>query len=165
MKVLIAGVGNLLRGDDGFGMRALQQLEAEPSNANVKLLEVGTSGLSLIQELMAGYDACVILDAVDRSAAPGSIFVLEPQPELLPANLESLHSELVDMHYAEPSRALLLAQALGVRPPQVYVVACQPAETEEMSEMLSPSVKRAVRIAVEKTKALLEELFAVPATE
>src|SRR5919198_693630 len=75
-RVLIAGVGNLLRGDDGFGPAVVERLGALP--AGVHAIETGIGGMALLQELMGGWDGLVVVDAVDRGAAPGSVFVLEP---------------------------------------------------------------------------------------
>lgn len=79
MKVLIAGVGNVLRGDDGFGIRVIETLSNDGGVAeDVDLYEAGIAGIELVQELMNGYDALILVDAVDRGAAPGTVFVLDP---------------------------------------------------------------------------------------
>ena len=161
MKILIAGVGNLLRGDDGFGVRVAQRLERVDLAEGVKVVEIGISGISLVQELMDRYDACIILDAVNRDGEPGTLYLFEPVidfPEGQEA--EKLHSELVDMHYAEPSQALRLVGALGIRPKKVYVLGCQPLEVGELTENLSPSVHRAVEKAVEMVQELIVKLRA-----
>lgn len=157
MTILVAGVGNVLRADDGFGVRVAEMLQRLRLPDGTKVVEVGTSGMSLVHELMARYDACIIADTIDRGGKPGTLYVLEPAPESAPDNQE-LHRELVDMHYAEPSRALLLAQAVGVRPAKVYIVACQPAELEVLSEALSPPVARAVTEAVRIIEDLIAKL-------
>jgi hydrogenase maturation protease len=65
---------------------------------------------------------------------------------------------MVDAHYADPSKVLLLARALNVCPPQVFIVGCQPAFVEDAFEGLSPAVERAVPLAVERILALIEAL-------
>ena len=77
-RVLVAGVGNVLRGDDGFGPAVIQRLGELP--AGVEKVETGIGGVALLQELLAGCDALVLIDAVDRGAAPGTLFELEPDP-------------------------------------------------------------------------------------
>lgn len=159
MKILIAGVGNLLRGDDAFGVRVVQRLEQLALPSGVRIAEVGISGVALVQELMEKYDVCIIVDAADRGGAPGTLFLLEPEIENPQgADAEQLHRELVDMHYADPSRALLLAAALGVKPQHVFIIACQPAETDEIAESMSPAVERAVGEAVRMIQALIPRL-------
>jgi hydrogenase maturation protease len=144
--VLVACVGNILHRDDGFGVAVASRLAAEGSlPAGVELIETGIGGLSIVQQLMEGYEALIVVDAVDRGAAPGTVFVLEPQvsdPATLP---------LDD----------LLARALGVLPERVLLVGCQPRDCEGLGEDLSPPVRAAVTIAAERVRELAEELVAV----
>lgn len=160
LKILIAGVGNLLRGDDGFGVRVAQRLEKMHLPEGVRVVEVGISGMSLVQELIGRYDACIVLDAVNRDGVPGTLYLLEPVIDFPEGDeAERLHEQLVDMHYAEPSQALRLAGALGVRPKNLYVLACQPADVDDFKEDLSPSVERAVGKAVEMARDLIARLL------
>ncbi len=159
MKILVAGVGNLLRGDDAFGVRVVQRLEQLRLPEVVRVAEVGISGVALVQELMSRYDACIVVDTAERGGAPGTLYLLEPEVEIPQgADAEKLHRELVDMHYAEPSRALRLAAALGVKPGHVYILACQPADVDAMTETLSQPVERAVGEAVNMIQQLIARL-------
>src|SRR5215216_2713793 len=110
MKILIAGVGNLLRGDDGFGVSVAQALvEAHKFSDDVVIFEAGIAGIALVQELMSGYDALVIADAIDRREPPGTVYLIEPEiPDADAIGPAELHRSLVDAHYAEPSKVLLL---------------------------------------------------------
>ncbi len=160
MRILIAGVGNVLRGDDGFGVEVAQALtRSRPLPDGVSVFEAGIAGIPLVQELMNGYDALIIADAVDRSGAPGTVYVIEPDiadPSLLdPA---ALHSSLADAHYTEPSKVLVLAKALGVLPPEVFIIGCQPGGYDELGAELSAPVKDAVRVAVRQIESLVESL-------
>ena len=57
MRTLVAGFGNVLRGDDGFGVAVVRQLELSGSApAGTVLLEVGTGGVALAQALLTPYD-------------------------------------------------------------------------------------------------------------
>ena len=79
-RVLVAGIGNVLHGDDGFGVAVAQRLAQRPDlPPNVKVVETGIGGISLVQELFDGYDVLLMVDAVDRRGAPGQIFLLETQ--------------------------------------------------------------------------------------
>ncbi|HEX4951146.1 MAG TPA: hydrogenase maturation protease [Blastocatellia bacterium] len=160
MKILVAGMGNVLRGDDAFGIRVVQALEQRGAMpAGVRLYEAGIAGIPFVQELMDAYDALIIADAVDRGAEPGRLFVLEPS-EAKPTELEHsrVHQTMVDAHYADPSKVLLLARALNVCPPHVFIVACQSANVEEACAEMTPVVERAVPLAVEQILLLLETL-------
>lgn len=164
--VLVAGMGNVLEGDDGFGVRSLEALrEAGGLPAAVSLAEVGIGGMHLVQTLMDGYDALILLDAVDRGGAPGTLYVLEPDvPD--PADLGEAErsSFLADMHVTVPAKALLLARAVGVLPPRVYLVGCQPAELELGIELSEP-VARAVATACRRVRELAAALAAPPEDE
>lgn len=161
MKILIAGVGNVLRGDDGFGIRVAQKMQQRTVTEGVHVSEVGISGIALVHELMNGYDACIVADAVQRGGKAGTLYLLEPQPpQLSDEDAEELHRSMVDMHYAEPSKALLLASALKVRPKSVFIVACEPAEIENLSDQLTPAVERAVKEAIKMIDNLIIKLQA-----
>ena len=156
MKILVAGVGNVLRGDDGFGIRVVEALAQADLPAGVDLYEAGIGGIPLVQELMNGYDALIAIDAVDKGKAPGTLFILEPVAEKVSAT--ELHQQMVDAHYADPAKVLLLARALNVCPPQVFIVGCQLAYVEDAVETLHPAVARAVPLAVAEVLSLIESL-------
>ena len=159
-RVLVAGVGNVLRGDDGFGPAVVRAIEASGGPpAGVRLVEMGIGGIGLVHELMDGYDVLVLVDAVDRGGMPGSLYVLEPQvPDA--ATMPDLERRALaaDLHQAVPGPALIMARALGVLPPVVRIVGCQPAETEDFATELSPPVARAVPDAVAAIRALLRDV-------
>lgn len=139
-RVLVAGVGNLLRGDDGFGPAVAELLTGLPEGAEV--IETGIGGIALLQELMAGCSGLILIDAVERGAAPGTLFYIEPEIE------EAVH--VPDVHLANPARVLSMAKTIGVLPERVVIIGCQPADTEELCQGLSPPVQRALAIAVNK---------------
>lgn len=144
-RVLIAGVGNVLRGDDGFGPAVLAHLHGLPHG--VALLESGIGGMALLQELMDGWDALIIIDAVDRGGAPGTVFVIEPA-------IEEPH-HVPDIHLANPQRVLMMAGGLGILPPRVLMVGCQPEDVDTLGEGLSPPVRRAVAQAAAEVREVL----------
>lgn len=161
MRILVAGVGNVLRGDDGFGIVVAQALRRRNGfRENVEIMEAGIAGISLVQELMDGYDALIVADTIDGRGKPGTIYVIEPErPSVDEVNANALHQSLVDAHYADPSKVLVLAAALKVLPRQVFLVGCQPETTEEMSEQLSSPVRAAAELAVEKIEGLIQSLL------
>lgn len=151
MKVLVAGFGNILRGDDGFGVmvsRALMAWEDRP--ANVKVIEVGISGITLVQELQDGYDGLIILDAVDREGEPGTLYFFEPEVKDLDSSQgREFYECMADIHQTDPSKALLLARALGVLPRRVLLIGCQPQCCDDLGAELSEPVQRAVENVLE----------------
>lgn len=148
-RILVAGVGNVLTGDDGFGVRVADALAARTDlPENVTVVEVGIGGIHLVQELMEGYDALVIVDAVDRDDPPGRVVVLEPSVPEIADLAEGARTELLaETHYAVPAKAMTLAKALGALPDRVRIVGCQP-ETIDLGEGLSDVVAGSVGEAI-----------------
>src|SRR5262245_30204238 len=110
-RTIVAGFGNVLRGDDGFGVEVVRRLEEEGrAPKGTVYLEVGTGGLALAQELLTPCDRLVIVDAMARGGAPGSTYLLRVESV---AALTSL-----DLHMAVPARVLELANALRALPPE-----------------------------------------------
>ncbi len=144
-RILVAGVGNLLRGDDGFGPAVARRLEDVPEGTEV--IETGIGGIALLQEIMAGCDGLIVVDAVDRGAEPGTVFLITPEVG------EAVH--VPDVHLANPDRVLTMAKALGVLPQRLLIVGCQPSEVDELLERLSPAVERAVGVAARKVEETL----------
>jgi len=151
MRALIVGFGNPLRGDDGAGLAALRELEARELPPGVQCSDVGIGGVALVHELQAGWDRLVILDAVQRGGAPGTLYVLTPLlPDLAAMRPEDRHDLLVDAHMAEPYKALTLAGALGMLPAEIHVVGIEAPNTEELTMELTPAVARAVPLAAQR---------------
>ncbi len=161
-SILVAGVGNVLRGDDGFGVRAAQALARDPRlPASVRVIETGIGGMSLVHELMTPRDALILLDACDRGAAPGTVFVLEPElPDLSHLSAHALRDYFADTHYATPLRALGLAAAVAKLPPVLRIVGCQPSCTDAFGTGLTPPVAAAIPEALDRVVALAAALTA-----
>jgi hydrogenase maturation protease len=151
-RILVAGVGNVLRGDDGFGPAVIGRLGELP--AGVETVETGIGGVALLQELLAGCDGFVLVDAVDRGAAPGTLF------DLLPEVGDAVH--VADVHLANPDRVLSIAKTMGVLPERVRIVGCQPAEVDELGQGLSAVVEAAVARAVGMVRRIVDAWLQEP---
>jgi hydrogenase maturation protease len=146
-RVIVAGVGNVLRGDDGFGPAVTELLDHLPEGADV--VETGIGGIALLQELMRGYDGLILIDAVERGAEPGTVFLIEPEVE------NGVH--VPDIHLANPHRVLSMAKTMGVLPERVVIIGCQPLDVEEMCQGLSEPVQRALAPAVTRIEEIIDE--------
>lgn len=161
MKILVVGVGNILQGDDGFGVEVARRLAARPQPDGVHIEETGIAGIALVQELMAGYDACLVIDAVDHGRPPGTVMVIVPDIiDVHAMEPDQRHDLLADMHLATPSRALMVANAVGVLPAKTFIVGCQPLDIERLEIGLSPVVQAAVQVAVAEVERCIAELLA-----
>jgi hydrogenase maturation protease len=151
-RVIVGCVGNVLRGDDGFGPAVAERLTGLPDGAEV--VETGIGGIALLQELLAGCEGLVLIDAVDRGEEPGTVFVIEPEV------LDGEH--VADVHLANPDRVLTMAKAMGALPERVLIVGCQPAEIDELERRLSPAVASAVEVAAARVEGAVGEWLAEP---
>jgi len=152
VTTVIAGFGNELRADDGVGLAVIRHIERAGVPEGVRCAEVGIGGIAMLHELFAGCERLVIVDAVRRGGAPGTVYVLTPK-----LATDAGHDALVDAHFTEPYAALTLARALGVLPAEIHVIGVEVAETEELSLDLTTAVLRAVPIAAERAVALATE--------
>jgi hydrogenase maturation protease len=161
VRILVAGVGNTLRGDDGFGVEVAHRLEGAELPAGVSVVETGIGGIALVQELQSGYDALVVVDCVDRGRPPGQVMLIEPDVIDVDAQSWSQRYDLLaDMHLATPERAMMLARALGVLPANVLMVGCQPVDPDAVGQGLSPPVAAAVDVAIAEIGRHLDTLLA-----
>lgn len=147
-RIVVAAFGNELRGDDGFGIAVLRQIEASHvAQDRVRLLEVGTAGLRLAQELLTPCDRLIVIDAMTRGGPPGTVYVLQVDDVPLASD--------VDMHMAMPAQALSVAKALGALPAETFLVGCEPDEVDELTMELSARVRAAVAVAARHVHSLI----------
>lgn len=157
-KTLVAGIGNIFLGDDAFGVEVVRRLIERGVPAGVDAVDFGIRGIDLAYTLQdAVYDSVILVDACPRGKEPGTVFVLEPSGGNAPRGAAAF---LSDGHGLDPAKVLAWAEALGVRPPRLRVVGCEPSpglELEEMSTGMSEPVARAVPRAVDLVVRLIEE--------
>jgi hydrogenase maturation protease len=163
MRVLVAGIGNALRGDDGFGVLAARRLREDPRcPPGLVVMETGIGGIHMVQELMRGYDALILFDAVDRGRLAGEVALLEMMlPDTAAMSETERRDFFCDMHYATPVRALTLAREIKALPPLVRIIACQPQDAERYGIGLHASVEAAIAPAVELALETLSRFAAV----
>ena len=146
-------MGNVLRGDDGFGVAVAQRLQQDGLPDGVRVLDVGIGGIHLVQELHDRYDVLIVVDAVDVGRAPGTVVTIRPS-----VREPDGPDDLADMHYADPERALMLAGALGLLPDAVWLVGAQPEDGQTVGYGLSNAVDGAVETAAAEVRRLLVDL-------
>ncbi|MEO8191271.1 MAG: hydrogenase maturation protease [Acidobacteriota bacterium] len=149
-RALIAGFGNLLLGDDGFGVEVVRRLAEQPLPGGAEIVEVGIGGMELVYELMNGCGRLVIVDAVRRGHPPGTLYVFQPSE----ADTTPGPEQGIDPHFAEPTRAMKVAKKLGYLPSDVTIVGCEPLCCD-LDLTLSPAVRAAVGPAAERVRELL----------
>ena len=166
MRILVAGVGNKLRADDAFGVEVATRLMAMDLPEGVTVVETGIGGIALVQELQSGYDALVVIDAVDRGRPPGHVMlILLDVPHADEMEWGERYDFLADVHLATPTRALIMSKSLGVLPDKLLMVGCQPVDAETPGIPMSPEVTAACDVAVKEVLRHIDQLLEGATTE
>jgi hydrogenase maturation protease len=161
-RILVACMGNVLRGDDGFGVAVAEALEDRALPSNVEVTEVGISGVSMAQDLLDGYDAMVLVDAMEGGEEPGTLYVERAEvPDLDQYSRREIGRFAADMHQTDPAKVLVLGESLGVLPEPTILVGCEPQATDDLEDALSEPVRAAVPRAVDHIETVIAELRAL----
>ncbi|GAA5022265.1 hydrogenase maturation protease [Kitasatospora paranensis] len=151
-RVLVAGVGNIFLGDDGFGVEVVRRLTGRQLPDGVEVVDIGVRGVHLAYQLLDGYETLVLVDATARGGSPGTVYLLEaPAPGAIEPQAPAL-----DGHRMGPDAVLALLATLsagtgGVPPRRVLVVGCEPASLAEeigLSEPVAAAVDEAVELVL-----------------
>jgi hydrogenase maturation protease len=151
--VLVAGIGNIFLGDDGFGVEVARRLLQRTLPPDVRVLDVGVRSLHLAYELLdRRYDLTVFVDAISRGGLPGTIYAIEPD-DVAPERA------LVDPHSVRPEHVLANLRALGGTVGRVVIVGCEP---ENLEEGIGPS-DTVASVLTEAERLVLEIVAGFPA--
>jgi hydrogenase maturation protease len=168
-RILVAGIGNIFLGDDGFGCEVVRRLAEREQPEGVEVVDFGIRGLDLAYALHDDYEAVVLVDATPRGEEPGTIYVIEPE-------IEEEGEVTLDTHGMDPVKVLRFARAMGAAPIRTLVVGCEPQlvpgrrgfQTRAYDDMLmelSGPVQRAVDEAVKLVESIVEEANAQTTNE
>ena len=159
-RVLIAGIGNIFLGDDGFGVEVVGRLSGRRLPEGVEVVDFGIRGMDLAYALHEDYDLVVFVDATPRGGEPGTVYLIEPE-------IEEDEPVSLDTHGMDPVKVIRLARALGARPARTVVVGCEPqvipgrrggSETHPYYDDMLMELSEPVRAAVEEAAKLVESL-------
>lgn len=158
--LLVAGVGNLLLGDDGFGCAVARELSRQSLPRDVSVRDFGIRGVHLAYELLdGGVRALLVADTLSRGSEPGTLYVFEPDLDDLDALEDGALSE--GAHGMDLPRVFTSVRSMGGELPRVLLVGCEPASLEEGIGLSAP-VERAVMPAVGLIRELIERELASP---
>ena len=158
-RILVAGVGNIFLGDDGFGVEVALALSRRQLPESVSVKDFGIRGFDLAYALLDPWDAVIIVDALPRGEAAGTLYVVEPDLAALPGAA----SAAINPHGMDPVRVLNLAASQGTISAQVLVVGCEPRDFgDELEGRMVLSAP--VQTAVEEAAKMVLELAARIAT-
>ena len=168
-RILIACIGNIFLGDDGFGVEVAQRLmsrEAKRYPQGVQVVDFGIRGVELAYTLLDDYDVLVLVDAVPRGGTPGTLYLIEPDlTTMVPEQGIEAGRVALDTHSMDPVKVLAFARFLGARPIQTLIVGCEPAtiitgeDGADMQMGLSEPVRAAVDEAMKMIDSLVEQLL------
>ena len=157
-RMLIAGVGNIFLGDDGFGVEVATRLASEGLPGWVRVADYGISGMHLAYDLAEGFETTILVDAAPRGGDPGTVYVMELDPAAPSAALEPGRGiPLLDGHGMQPDVVFGMLDLLGAEAGRVLLVGCEPASTEErigLSKPVAAAVDEAVRIVLDLVRAV-----------
>ncbi len=177
-RMLIAGVGNIFLGDDGFGAEVARRLAAVDLPDWVRVADYGISGMHLAYDLAEGYETTILVDASPRGGEPGTVYVMEveagspsaaaPDPGVPDPGAPhpgaphpgrggpSGESPLLDAHGMQPDVVFSMLDVLGTDAGRVLVVGCEPASIDEgigLSAPVTAAVDQAVRVVLDLVRA------------
>ncbi len=156
-RVLIAGIGNIFLGDDAFGVEVVRALSARTIPGDVLVKDFGIRSFDLAYALLDPWEAIILIDALPRGEAPGTLYTLEIDS----ADFAGA-AEAPDAHSMNPVKVLQLAQTSGRVTARIYVVGCEPGDCggEEGRMGLTPAVSAVIETAAEMARELAQRIFA-----
>lgn len=155
MSILVACIGNIFQGDDAFGCEVARVLCRRAACENVRIVDFGIRGLDLAYALMDGPELTILVDAISRGEAPGTLYTIEPDVK----SLESSGEQPMDAHSMDPLQVLRTVKAMGGRLGRILIVGCEPADLggEEGWMGLTPDVSAAIEGAAAMVESLIQK--------
>lgn len=152
-RILVAGIGNIFLGDDGFGPEVMRHVAGHSLGPQVRPVDYGIRGMHLAYDLLEEWHALVLVDALPNRGAPGALHVFEADHETLSctAGLEA--------HSMDPAAVFATLNALGGTAPKTIVIGCEIENIEEGMGLSEP-VTAAVPSAVAAINDVLGDLAA-----
>jgi hydrogenase maturation protease len=156
-KILVAGIGNIFLGDDGFGPEVLRRLMSRKLPDEVYAVDFGIRGLDLAYALQDGYDTTILIDAFRHGQPPGTVSIVEPDTK----DIGSEPTGFVEPHTMDPLSVLRMTTAMHGPLKRVLLVGCEPATLggDEGVMGLSGPVEAAVEDAVQTTETLIGRIL------
>jgi hydrogenase maturation protease len=160
-EVLVACIGNIFLGDDGFGTEVARRLAERPLPPEVVVKDFGIRGFDLTYALLEPYRLIILVDACRRGGLPGTVYLLEPEP--IPQDAGGGAAPRIDSHAMNPMAVLRVVHSLGGSPARILIVACEPADTgtDERGEGEGKlGLSEPVEAAIDEAIAVIERTIA-----
>lgn len=150
-RILVAGIGNIFLGDDGFGSEVIRYAELPRDDPAVRVIDYGIRGMHLAYDLLEAWDTLVLVDAIPSRGEPGTLHVFQAAHE------SASETPGLDAHSMDPAAVFASLRALGGNPPYTVVVGCEAGSVEEgigLTEPVAKAVPRAARAVQDIVAAL-----------
>lgn len=149
-RILVACIGNIFLGDDGFGVEVARALAGMELPADVRVVDYGIRGLDLTYALLDPWQVVVLVDTVARGEVPGTVSLLRPGEG-------GCEEAALDAHAMDPVQVLNTAKSLGEVRAEIYIVGCEPRDFgHELEGRMGLSA--AVEAAVPEASRMVREL-------
>jgi hydrogenase maturation protease len=147
---LVAGIGNIFLGDDGFGCEVIRALGAHPLPAGTVVVDYGIRGLDLAYALLEPFRTVILVDAIAHGGIPGTVYILQP------ADSAPSQAASIDPHSMDPASLMAMARSQGEISAQIFIVGCEPLDFGDefegrmsLSAPVAQSVSEAVRAVLD----------------
>jgi hydrogenase maturation protease len=156
-SILIAGIGNIFLGDDGFGVEVVRRLASCTLPQTVRVVDFGIRGLDLVYALQSDYETTILIDAYPQGKQPGTISVVELDPN----EAADSPGNFIEPHSMHPMNVLRMASAMHGPLKRILLIGCEPASLggDEGYMGLSEPVKAAIGEAVKATESLVKRVL------
>jgi hydrogenase maturation protease len=160
-NILVAGIGNIFLGDDGFGVEVVKRLSAHEFGARVKVVDFGIRGFDLAYALQDGYETTILIDAYPHGQPPGAVSLVEPDLSKLNEPQAGPQQSVVETHGMNPLNVLRMASEMNGGLKKILLIGCEPADFggDEGRMGLSQPVEAAVDEAVRMTVAVVNKIL------
>jgi hydrogenase maturation protease len=157
--ILVACIGNIFLGDDGFGSEVARQLAMRELSDDVRLVDFGIRGFDLAYALLDGYEVTIFVDATARGGEPGTLYTIEP--DLSEMEDQEARQVMVETHGMDPMKVLSMVKSMGGEFKRILLVGCEPLTLgpEEGQMGLSEPVQAAVGEAARLIESLIAEIL------
>lgn len=155
-EILVACIGNIFLGDDGFGVEVARQLQQAGLPDEARVVDYGIRGFDLAWALLEPWRAVVLVDAIRRGECPGTLYLLQPAG----ASHRSIQAT-PDPHAMHPEQVIALSRSFGSISAEIFIVGCEPLDFGDDLEGrmgLSPEVARVIPQAVSMISELVTKL-------
>jgi hydrogenase maturation protease len=160
-SILVAGIGNIFLGDDGFGVEVVKRLSAHEFGSRVKVVDFGIRGFDLAYALQDGYETTILVDAYPHGQTPGTVSLVEPDLSKLNEPQNGPQKSVVETHGMNPLNVLRMASEMNAGLKKILLIGCEPADFggEQGRMGLSQPVEAAVGEAVKMIISVVEKIL------